>query len=65
MFLNKKIQRAFDWQQGQTGQAPMTEESLRQEIEKGDLFAMIMGAYRAFWPVFLVLAVLALFLLLI
>ncbi|MFZ2257462.1 MAG: hypothetical protein WAV55_04905 [Clostridiaceae bacterium] len=58
--FKKKIEKAFDQVKDQT--SDYDEEKYRatmqDEMEKGDLLAMILGAFRFFLPLFIVIIVL-------
>lgn len=55
--FKKKIDKAFDAVRDQDEHIDETEfqTKMEQEMEKGDLLAMILGAYRFFLPVFIVI----------
>lgn len=58
--FKKKIQEAFD--AVKHDEEPLDEEkyrtSMEEEMEKGDFWAMILGAYRFFLPLFVVIILL-------
>ena len=57
MFFLNKLERSFRWLRSQRGenQEELTEEELSQEVEKGDYLALVLAAFRVFWPIFSVL----------
>lgn len=62
MFFDGKMQDALDLTRQKSGKDPITrpnqreEELAEQEFEKGDYLALVLAAFKTFWPIFLVLA---------
>ena len=58
--FKKKIEKAFDQVKDQTSDYDEEQyrATMQDEMEKGDLLAMILGAFRFFLPLFIVIIVL-------
>lgn len=66
MLFKKRLDKIFEANKEENQALDETEfqSTMEDEMEEGDLFAMIMGAYRFFLPLLLVLLVLGIVLLL-
>lgn len=65
MFYKEKIDRIFELtkknkeevEPSRDSQEDLDQYKNKMELEKGDMFSMIMGAYYAFLPIFIILLI--------